>query len=680
VTCFIDALDECDEKQAIEMISSVSHLLDRTEAEGTQLRVCFASRHYSSLIAPRKSSVLAIEDQPGHASDINAYIEASLHMHDDTIYERAKALLKSKAQGTFIWCVLVIDMINERYSEGKLDRSPASLEAIMDSIPTKLHDLFGTILGVGQSNSSERLCGEETVLCLQWVLLARRSMSPDELWWGIHRGTEPLATTRELTERYHHTDINRHILQISKGLTEIVATRTDQHQVVQVIHESVRDYLLKQGVLAQLMGLDSAHQAQAEAQAHERLKFLCWHETFQHGAQNLNTLVSVRRLSWGDKGVRDSEQLSSLADLSPHVQVVLRRYPAYGFLKYAVANLVKHANAAQQGTRFDQSCFLMDLERNWEQWVDISTHIEIMSPWGQIQRLINLLLFHDAEALILVHYYQHHKVSFRGWDFGEDNIVFGLAESLEKGNSKAIRAIVQIELDRHQNQLRTSRRHHLQTLANEIVYQRDYPPQPEAWYSTCAYEGWWLIDLAYCNDGIAKFFLLASLPVTAEAERLLANMPETAIAEFASLVEFILRHPDHLSASFVLDLNVTLGWAAGMGLVATTETILRHPDVSINYRGPNGLTALHYAAQCGHEAILRLLMDRADINLNACRERDYTPLYWACAFQKESIVRILTADNRVKLPPKTSEVWNSGLGGNSIQITWLLRAAEKARR
>ena len=163
VTCFIDALDECDEKQTQEMISTFYNLLERARAEDTRLRFCFASRHYGNLVKPAKSLTLVIEGQQGHTNDIKTFIDASLHINDSILRQRAQALLQENARGTFIWCVLVVEILNKRYSQGQLGRNPEALEEIINSIPSKLHDLFGSILGLSGENGPG---SDDTILCL----------------------------------------------------------------------------------------------------------------------------------------------------------------------------------------------------------------------------------------------------------------------------------------------------------------------------------------------------------------------------------------------------------------------------------------------------------------------------------------------------------------------------------
>jgi hypothetical protein len=46
LTCYIDALDECDESLIRDMISFFAHLKELTTSAGLQLRVYFANRHY----------------------------------------------------------------------------------------------------------------------------------------------------------------------------------------------------------------------------------------------------------------------------------------------------------------------------------------------------------------------------------------------------------------------------------------------------------------------------------------------------------------------------------------------------------------------------------------------------------------------------------------------------------
>jgi len=69
LACFIDALDECNERDIRDMLSFFEHLVDVAASTGAEFRICFASRHYPH-ISISKGVNLVLEGQDGHRQDI----------------------------------------------------------------------------------------------------------------------------------------------------------------------------------------------------------------------------------------------------------------------------------------------------------------------------------------------------------------------------------------------------------------------------------------------------------------------------------------------------------------------------------------------------------------------------------------------------------------------------------
>ncbi|KAK4033261.1 hypothetical protein C8A01DRAFT_40297 [Parachaetomium inaequale] len=77
---------------------------------------------------------------------------------------------------------------------------------------------------------------------LQWVLLSRRPLKPEELFFAVLTGTTP-----EYTGPWDRSKITGHIIQrritaSSKGLIE---ARTGDTASIQFIHLSVNDFLFR---------------------------------------------------------------------------------------------------------------------------------------------------------------------------------------------------------------------------------------------------------------------------------------------------------------------------------------------------------------------------------------------------------------------------------------------------
>lgn len=81
VECWIDALDECQDSEVEQMVSFFEDLDQSMLSKGLPFRVCFASRHYPTVV-PKKAIELVLEKEEHHALDISKYIAARLRLGD----------------------------------------------------------------------------------------------------------------------------------------------------------------------------------------------------------------------------------------------------------------------------------------------------------------------------------------------------------------------------------------------------------------------------------------------------------------------------------------------------------------------------------------------------------------------------------------------------------------------
>ncbi|CAN9412095.1 unnamed protein product [Alternaria alternata] len=339
VICFIDALNECEQWQVRSMISFFEHLGELAVSSGRSFRVCLSSRHYPEVTIQRGIS-LVLEGQEGHTQDINNYLESALRIGSSAQAQKIRKDLQEKSSGVFMWVVLVVDMLNEEYEGGRIH----ALERRLKQTPADLHALFQDIL-TRDSNDKEEL-----ILCLQWVLFAKQPLQPEQLYLAILAGTEPDALTTQ-----HHQEVTlettrKFLLRSSKGLTEITKTKNKK---VQFIHESVRNFLLKENGLSKIWP-EFANNFQG--QSHERLKQCCL---------NYISIDVVTPLKLPDNLPKAS--LPESADLR---ESAAETFP---FLEYAVRNVLYHADKAE-GEGISQVEFLNSFPR--PRWVKLDNLFE----------------------------------------------------------------------------------------------------------------------------------------------------------------------------------------------------------------------------------------------------------------------------------------------------------------
>ncbi|RBR05989.1 hypothetical protein FVER53590_29300 [Fusarium verticillioides] len=318
VVVFIDALDECDESEIRAMVSSFKSLGDLSAAEGISFQVCLASRHYPHITMPKKIE-LVLEGQEGHEQDIISYLDSELEIGDSKLAQEVRSQIKEKASGVFMWVVLVAGILQQKYDQGRIH----TLKQTLREIPGDLHELFRDILTRDDVNKDELL------LCIQWVLFARNPLKPEQLYFAIRSHAE-CSTCKWDRDEIGEAAIGNFILSSSKGLAEV--TRVKKDPTVQFIHESVRDFLLKENGLRVILETGG----DIGAESHDQLKRCCYKYTQSYTEEN---------------ALRESDSKDHLYRARFFAD---RDFP---FLRYAVQNVLYHANAAEEG-HISQTKFL----------------------------------------------------------------------------------------------------------------------------------------------------------------------------------------------------------------------------------------------------------------------------------------------------------------------------------
>ncbi|KAJ2985713.1 hypothetical protein NUW58_g5388 [Xylaria curta] len=353
VYCFIDALDESAEEEIRDMIRFFEDIGEKVADGQLNIRVCFSSRHYPHITIHRGLQLI-LEDEDEHSSDIRDYIHSQLRIDhgrqeiEDEIFDRSSRI--------FLWAVLVIDILNRENDKG----GDVSVRKRLQQIPRGLHDLFQDILTRDNDNM------EEMILCIQCILFAKRPLRPEELYFAVQIGSDAEASTVWDKTSVPMKRINMFNLNASKGLAEV----TKENPTVQFIHESVRDYLLRDGGLGKLLHSQQLQMNLSEAATHDTLKNIC-----------------LRQILDGRLAQRLAENRSNRADMP--------------FLQYAVAYILCHADSAQsQGS--EQSDFLLK-EFPRETWVKLDNQFQKHKIWHHKNEVSLLYLLAEQNLASLIH-------------------------------------------------------------------------------------------------------------------------------------------------------------------------------------------------------------------------------------------------------------------------------------
>ena len=148
-------------------------------------------------------------------------------------------------------------------------------------------------------------------------------MRPEELYYAILAGVEPEEISEWDPDEGSSEDNQRFILNSSKGLTEVTKSKVP---TVQLIHESVRDFLLKDGGLQNIWQelKDNLH-----GDSHDRLKQCC----LTHVNISVTTALSLP----DPLPKANSKEVENLREVSK------KKFP---FLEYAVSHILFHADSA----------------------------------------------------------------------------------------------------------------------------------------------------------------------------------------------------------------------------------------------------------------------------------------------------------------------------------------------
>ncbi|KAJ0163499.1 putative ankyrin repeat protein [Colletotrichum tanaceti] len=375
--CFIDALDECPEDQVREMLDFFQELGQRAVLNKTRMHTCFSSRHYPH-INIKNGVRLTLEAQAGHAKDLEEYVRTKLENGDEDspqAVDIVKQILQ-KASGVFMWAVLVVEILNKEYQRGRI----FAVQKRLTTMPEKLGDLFKDILTRDNENM------DDLRLCIQWILYSRRPLKLKEYYFALASGLETDDPLVWDSSQVPQKIMELFVLSSSKGLAEITATSkaTNADPTVQFIHESVRDFLIK----------DEGYKAiwpdagpDFEAKSHDRLKSCCF------------SYIKIAVSHWSYVSMHAG---SPLPKASSHEANNLRLFVGnkLPFLEYAYSQLFYHAECAaavMSKVRFLQE--FMPIKAAWVVFFNLFEKYEVRRLHPK-SSLLCILAIQNSSSLI----------------------------------------------------------------------------------------------------------------------------------------------------------------------------------------------------------------------------------------------------------------------------------------
>ncbi|KAH7215363.1 hypothetical protein DER44DRAFT_158228 [Fusarium oxysporum] len=238
VWLFVDALDECGQRNAVKLVRDFKSLLQGLASTDSQFHICFTCRHYP-ILGQTCQFEICLEEE--NRQDISTYVRAQLSVSRELTASTIPDLITKHAQGVFIWAYLVVDRILGLNNEGEGLRR---IKKEIYSIPPELDDLYNDLI----QNMDER---PASLKLIQWICFSVRPLSLDELRWAMIIDADcPYKSLQECknTEDYISDSdrMKRRVQTLSCGLVEV----TSDAKVVQFIHQSVKDFFTEKGLSA----------------------------------------------------------------------------------------------------------------------------------------------------------------------------------------------------------------------------------------------------------------------------------------------------------------------------------------------------------------------------------------------------------------------------------------------
>ncbi|KAJ5469388.1 hypothetical protein N7539_009006 [Penicillium diatomitis] len=574
-TCFVDALDECDEQQAVDMVQYFEDVAERSSSQGVPFKICFSSRHYPH-IAVKRAIRLTLEDEQGHFQDLNLYITNRLKIDESHILEKVGSLLIKKAAGVFMWVVLVVEMLNRDYRRGGI-----VLHQKLKKLPSDISELFRDILRRDGDDV------EDLRLGLLWILFAKRPLQLQEFRHAVWSGLSPEELSDEdqdFTSDTHSIEsMNRFVIASTKGLAEITK---GSKPIVQFIHESVRDFLMKDQGLNQLWPEIGPN---PEISSHQVLRDSC---------QKYLSLVFARMPNNCANSPRSERKK------------LLQRYP---FSVYACSYILRHSDSA--ATSHSQDGFLQGF--NIDHWVKLNNFLEEPSlrkyHSGSLEYVLADLGCPNLTRVWLSKHPTIHQM------FPTESFKYSLFAALANGNKETVASLLGI----------SSHIYHGTDITDGVnprrISETSRGLTPLIW------------AMKWCHFQLARLLLLQGVD------------PNDSRRRTSPALDIALRKRNHDVAKLLLECGANMNYgpdenplflACTGGFDDVVSLLLDH-GVSVELQNSSFETPLYCASKNGHLHTVTLLIKRgATINHSSSRSL-YSSLLAAAEQGKPEVARFL---------------------------------------
>ncbi|OPB38898.1 hypothetical protein A0O28_0020040 [Trichoderma guizhouense] len=625
VWLFIDALDECGEEHAKDLVWKFKLLIQNMTSRSTfgkQLRICFSCRHYPILSSPDLLEVCLERENRG---DISTYVQSELSSFGKFIPITIPGLIIDRASGIFLWAELVVKHVVDLGLNGN---GPKKIVAAVHSIPKGLDELYDELI---------RNMTPASLKLIKWICFATRPLSVIELRWAMAINAN-CSSLRACQNADDYVPDNRRmknrIVKLSKGLAEVT---TGDYPIVQFIHQSVKDFFTDKGLsklVEEIVG-DSMPPDAAIGMSHLELSKIC----IQYFA--MEEIVRTVQVTSDEKRNRQA---------------------GFPFLNYAIHSWVSHLKESDDyNIAPDGVLELLDwpLGNLMSIWIHLhnemngysddgpieNTNLEHLAARYGIQGVMNAILQSDGMTVI-------------GVDSKDGLGMTPLAWAVKSGHEaifKLLLATDQVEIDtkdiNNQTPLLFAAKRGNEAIVNILLATKQVDINVED-----NQEGMTPLLSAATNgyEAVVKLLLATGqIDFDTEDHGNLYSLLLAAWNGHETIIKLLLA-TGQAEMINLTDSNcyTPLSQASKNGHEAVVELLLATGQVRIDSKDLTERTPLSLAAENGHEAVVKLLLDTGQADINSKNFSSRTPLTLAAENGHEAVVKLLLATGQVDIHSK----------------------------
>jgi hypothetical protein len=344
-------------------VSDFHELNDILHRKKIQSTIYFSCRHFPT-VADNQGRDICVEKE--NYTDISTYVSDELHWRlsrsetEKQYLAELKHTIVSRSQGVFQWAALIVALVVQYYNQGS---TPGEIMQMLAEVPEKLGDVYMHIL----SEVVDQKLYQQTLRLMRCVYLAERPLTVTEVCFAMSLPDTELFNSKFSLMKLRlptHGVMMRRIISLSGGLIEAKQHQNDQ--IVQLIHQSVNDFLLRDG----LQFLGKIAPGDLIGLGHHQLSLIC---------ANYITIAEVG--NW-----KNVDAVSITMQLP--------------FLNYATIFWFVHAEKAEtRGVPQDYlPRYSQDCSNSIEHWIDL---YRILDKYGAAAKgsraIVQVLLNHKAE-------------------------------------------------------------------------------------------------------------------------------------------------------------------------------------------------------------------------------------------------------------------------------------------